>query len=74
MPHDIVNFRRELVQRQIQSLLDLAETADEVAIRRMFKELVPEFRPNMPGNLHDPPVFIFPTPCRVPESGPFRRF
>ncbi|MGI5832796.1 MAG: polysaccharide biosynthesis protein [Thermoguttaceae bacterium] len=42
-------FRRELVQRQIQSLLDLAETADEVAIRRMFKELVPEFRPNMPG-------------------------
>ena len=42
-------FRRDLVQRQIQDLLDLAKTGDEAALRRKFKELVPEYRPSMPG-------------------------
>ena len=42
-------FRRDLVQRQIQDLLELAKTGDEAALRRAFKELVPEYRPSMPG-------------------------
>ena len=43
-------FRRDLVQRQINDLLNLAKTADETALRRMFKELVPEYHPTTPGN------------------------
>ncbi len=42
-------FQRELVQRQIQELLELAKTADETALRKMFKELVPEYQPTMSG-------------------------
>ena len=42
-------FRRELVQSQIQELLDLAEADDEAVLRRKFKELVPEYQPSMPG-------------------------
>ena len=42
-------FRRDLVQRQISDLLELAQTADETALRRMFKELVPEYQSSTPG-------------------------
>ena len=42
-------FRRDLVQRQINDLLELAKTADETALRQMFHELVPEYQPTLQG-------------------------
>ncbi|MBO7725470.1 MAG: polysaccharide biosynthesis protein [Thermoguttaceae bacterium] len=43
-------FRRDLVQKQIDDLLELAKSADEKALRRMFHKLVPEYQqPTVPG-------------------------
>lgn len=39
------DFKRETVLQQIEELLELAKSADETALRRKFKELVPEYNP-----------------------------
>lgn len=41
-------FRPEEVRRQIDSLLDLLAQSDNEGIKKKFKEIVPEYRPNQP--------------------------